>query len=355
MPISAAVTIGNITLKNPVICASTEYTMTCAGIRNAIHSGAGAVIAKSTNESVAAKKQLDKTDYRLFDSAWNPLPWDFNAPDDAILFCRSGLIQKEFKVWMQELIELDQLAKSQQSYVIPSLILADLDRAAESAKYIESLGFRALEFNIGAPHGDEAAKGAIILERAADRVKVITQRIREAINIPLWIKLTGQSENVAALVQAAKDGGADAVIVMGRLMGFIPDLTTHKPVLNTNAAIGGGWALPLACRWLAKSRACVGKDYPLLGTNGARTGLDIARFLLSGAYAVEMGSIVLAQGAVALSRAVSEFEAYLTTQNIDAQALIGRAADQIQTYADQTDRTGIWQQFIEPAAQDNQA
>ncbi len=60
----------------------------------------------------------------------------------------------------------------------------------------------------------------------------------------LWVKLTGQSENVAALAQAAKQAGADAVVMIGRPLGMLPDLETMRPLINTNAAHGGRWALP---------------------------------------------------------------------------------------------------------------
>src|SRR5262249_32479486 len=59
------VAVGRIELKNPVIAGSGEYSMTPGGIRAALAAGAAAVVAKSTNESAAAKAQLDGTDYAL--------------------------------------------------------------------------------------------------------------------------------------------------------------------------------------------------------------------------------------------------------------------------------------------------
>lgn len=344
------VAIGQIQLKNPIIAGSGEHVMTSGGIRACLAAGAGAVIAKSTNESAAAKAQLDGTDYVLLDSRWRKLPWNFNPPSDASVLCRSGLLQREFEPWLAELVTLDGEAKRQDAYVIPSLILADLEAAAAFAQRIEAAGLRALEFNIGAPHGDEAAKGAIVLERGADRVKAITARIRTATKLPLWIKLTGQSEDVAGLAAAARDGGADAVIMMGRFMGFLPDIETRRPMLGTSAALGGSWALPLTCRWLALSRKRLGSDFPLLATNGVRDGHDVARCLLAGASAVEMTSAVLTSGVRALSESVAEFGAYLSNQGLSAAALIGQAADALQSYAEQERRPGYWRNFVEPAA-----
>lgn len=79
-----AVNVGKIPLKNPVICGAGEATMSEEGIRAALHAGAGAVISKSTNETDAAKKQLDYTDYMLLDSRW------FLLSPTKILRCDTG-------------------------------------------------------------------------------------------------------------------------------------------------------------------------------------------------------------------------------------------------------------------------
>ncbi|MBX3551550.1 MAG: tRNA-dihydrouridine synthase [Pseudolabrys sp.] len=350
MTARAAVSLGAVDLKSPLICGSGEHLMYAQGIRQALAAGAAAVVSKSVNESEAARRQLDRTDYALLDSEWRRLPWDFNPPADASLFCRSGLAQQSFDEWLAMIAPLDREAKAQDAYVIASLILADLDHCVAMAKRIEEAGLRILELNIGAPHGNEAAPGAIVLERDSARVRTIVSRVRAAVKIPLWIKLTGQSEDVAALTLAAKEAGADAVTVMGRFIAFLPDIESFAPTLGTNAAFGGPWALPLTCRWLAQSRRAVGKSFPLLGTNGARTGLDIARFLLSGASAVQVTSAVFTGGFGVITRMRDDFAAYLDRKQVSAADLIGRAADQQGSYAEQQSRPGYWEQFVVPEA-----
>jgi len=344
------VAVGALPLKNPVICGSGEHTMTADSIRAALRAGVGAVVAKSVNESAAAKQQLDRTDYALLGSDWQRLPWDFAPPADAHLLCRSGLIQLEFETWMEQLVALDREAAAQGSYVIPSLILSDLDQCARYARAIEQMGLRVLEVNIGAPHGEEAARGAIVLERSGERIATIVRTLRAATRLPLWIKLTGQSEDVAALADAARQAGADAVVMMGRFMGFLPDLDSEAPMLGTSAALGGGWALPLTARWVALSRKRLGPDYPLLATNGARSGYDVARFLLAGACATEMTSAVFTGGYEVLARSVRELDEYLQHRGRTAVQLLGVAADRLASYADQASRPGYWQTFVPPAA-----
>jgi dihydroorotate dehydrogenase len=345
-----SVRLGGVRLNNPVIIGAGDHVMTAGALRAALASGAGAVVAKSINESEAAKRQLDGSDHVLLDSQWNRLPWSFDPPPDAMVFGRSGLHQMDSEAWIAEAVAQDREAAKAGQYVIGSIILADLGVACDLARAYQAAGIRILELNIGAPHGDEAVKGAIIQERAAHRVKEITQAVRAAVTIPLWIKLTGQSEDVAALAAAAKEGGADAVIVMGRFMALVPDVETRAPMLGTAGAIGGPWALALTCRWLAQSRKRLGKEFPLLGTNGARSGLDVARFLLAGARAVEMTSAVMAGGFEAARRAVQEFADYLARTGGSAEDLVGLAADRQVGYGVQPDRPGYWRAFVPPEA-----
>ena len=328
-----SVDLGRVRLKNPVICASGEPTLTAEGMRAAIAAGAGAVIAKSTNESQAARDQLEVADYVLLDEEWRPITWTAEAGPGASLLCRSGLVPVPFDDWLETLVAVDREARAADCVLAASLIVADLDATIAMARAIESAGLGWLEVNIGAPHADEAVPGALRLERDANRVAEITRRVRDAVRLPLAIKLTGQSDNVTALAQAAWQAGADQVVLCGRFLGFVPDLDTRAPVLGTFGAIGGGWALPLTLRWIAKTRQQLGRDVPLIGTNGARSGRDIARFMLAGARAVELCSLVMQAGYGGLSECVRELEEYLTSQGLGrAEDLVGLAADRAQSY-----------------------
>jgi dihydroorotate dehydrogenase len=164
----------------------------------------------------------------------------------------------------------------------------------------------------------------------------------------LWVKLTGLSSNLPALALAAKQGGADAVCMMGRFMGLVPDLDTFLPVLGTSAAYGGGWALPIVCRFLAQTRKAAGTEYPLLGTNGVRSGDDVVRMALCGASAVEVLSVTMHEGFQAITRIVEELNTFLKQRNLTFQDLVGRTADALAGYADQPETPGRWRDFVPP-------
>jgi dihydroorotate dehydrogenase len=111
-------------------------------------------------------------------------------------------------------------------------------------------------------------------------------------------------------------------------------------MLGTFGAIGGRWALPITLRSIAKARARLGQVVSLIGTNGARDGLDVARFLLAGARAVQMTTAILTDGAIALTRAIDGLDRYLTEQGVDATTIVGEAADHVLTYQEASARRG---------------
>ena len=317
------VRIGALALKNPVVAGSGEATMTAEQIRACLETGAAAVVAKSTNESEAAKAQLRAAEYVLLDEELEPRPVGPARRGDS-LFCRSGLLDEPFERWVETLAALDDEAAARDAYVVPSLIVADVDEAARRARELEEAGLRWLEVNVAAPHAEEAAGGAIRTGTG------LVAQVRAAVSIPLTVKVGGVDPVGSA--GAALDAGADAVCLTTRQQGFVPDLATRRPVLGTFAAIGGAWSLPLTLRHVAKTRLRYGPEASLIGTNGARDGHDVARFLLAGASAVQLTTILLTDGPEALTKALEQFAAYLDAQGIAARELVGEAADNVETY-----------------------
>lgn len=341
-----AVTIGALELKNPIIAAAAEHMIEADGVRAALAAGAGAVVVKSTNESSAAKDQLQRAEYLALDIGWNPVKWDASAPPEVTLATRSGLSPLGFAEWLDEVVHLDREARARSALLVPSLVLSQLEPALAMARQIEQAGLRVLEFNIGTPYGSQAAQQAVATELDPARVGEIVRAMRETVSLPLWIKLTGQSERVPALAEAAFGAGAQSVVMAGRLLGLIPDLDSMAPLLGTSLGVGGYWNLPLTCQWLALTRQHLGVGAPLIGINGVRDGWDAARVMLAGASAVGMASSVMLRGPGVLTQALEQLDAYLDAKGIAARDLIGRAADRRRSFHEMELRTDHWQDFV---------
>ena len=313
-----AVRLGSLPLKSPVICGAGEHVADEAGLRAAIDAGAAAVVAKSANESDDARRQWEVREQVLLDGG--------------SLFNRSGLVPLQWDEWLAVLTRADAHARAHDSYVVASIIPAGADALPGLAADVESSGVRWLELNLSAPHAGESRPGAVVRADTPDGAAALTAAVREAVSIPITVKLSGDGADVVALAKAAHAAGADHVAMIGRHMAFVPDLGTREPLLGTFGAISGDWTLPLTMRWVAKTRLAAGPDLPIVGTNGARDGGDVARLLLAGASAVQIATSVIVEGFDALVRITDELRAYLAQQGLDARDLVGQAADAATTY-----------------------
>jgi dihydroorotate dehydrogenase (NAD+) catalytic subunit len=333
--------VGSFPLINPVICGSGEPVMTEAGIRAALRAGAAGVIAKSVNEHPAAGRQLDRADYVRLDADGTP-----TAGQGVSLFNRSGLTQRDTVEWFAAIAAIDREVRPEGKFVAASVVYAEPEGAVSIANQAREAGLRVFELNAGAPHASEAAPGVIAQETNPDRLTGLVRQVRAVTGgMQLWVKLTGLSSSLPALAIAARQGGADAVCMMGRFMAVVPDLETFAPVLGTSAAYGGGWALPIVCRFLALTRKA-DSQLPLLGTNGVRSGGDVLRMALCGASATELLSVVMHEGFSGLTRVIGELDGFLAARGLTFRELIGRSADALMGYAEQPETPGRWRDFV---------
>jgi dihydroorotate dehydrogenase (NAD+) catalytic subunit len=331
MPVPELATeLGSLALKTPVMCGAGEHVADEEGLRAAIDAGAAAVVAKSANESDDARRQWEAREHVLIDGDRQVV--DGGSASGVSIFNRSGLVPLGWDEWLEVLVRADEYAAERGSYVVASIIPGDPGAVPGLAADVESAGLRWLELNLSAPHAGESRPGSVGRADTPKGAAALTAAAREAVSIPLTVKLSGDGADVVALALAAHAAGADHVAMIGRHMAFVPDLATRRPVLGTFGAIGGDWALPLTMRWVAKTRLAAGPALPIVGTNGVRDGGDVARLLLAGATAVQVATSVIVEGFDALTRITDELRAYLAQHDVDASELVGQAADAATTY-----------------------
>jgi len=312
------------------MCGAGEHVADESALRAAVDAGAAAVVAKSANESEDARRQWEVREQVLLDGAREVV--EPSSAEAVSLLNRSGLVPLPWDEWLAVLARADKYARTRGAYVVASIIPADPGALPTLAAEVESAGVRWLELNLSAPHAAESRPGSVVRADSPEGAAALTEAVREAVSIPVTVKLSGDGADVVALARAAHAAGADHIAMIGRHMAFVPDLATHRPVLGTFGAIGGEWALPLTMRWVAKTRLAAGSALPIVGTNGARTGGDVARLLLAGATAVQVATSVIVEGFGALARMTEELSTYLAQEDMAAADLIGQAADAVATY-----------------------
>jgi dihydroorotate dehydrogenase len=323
--------VGGLPARNPVWVGSSELTMSLAGIKACVDAGAGAVIAKSVNESEAARRQLSIAEYVFTDES-HAARADGTARLGDGLLNRSGLAQVELPQWLETLVAAQAYAAARDSAVIGSVTVAEAAPAARIAAELATV-VPAIELNVGAPHGREAAAGAVRQLTEAGSVARTVAEVRAAVPVPLLVKLPGQASDVLALADAAYRAGADAVTLVGRYPGFLPDLATGGAVMGSWGAWGSPGCLPMSLYWVSKAALRFGSSASIVGTNGARTAADVARFLASGARAVELVTAVWIAGPQVIREILTGLQTYLDETGRTLPSLIGAAARQAKPYA----------------------
>src|SRR3954447_11185233 len=210
MPPELAMQLGPIALRHPVICGSGEHVSSLDQLVAAVDAGAAAVVAKSANESDAARRQSDFATWVFLDERRQPAPEDARG---ATMLNRSGLVQEPWEQWVEIVARADAYAAARGSWVALSLIPGDPDELPRLAAEAEAAGLRWIELNLSAPHAHEAAPGAI--ERPSDpaRARELTAAVRDATTLPLTVKLGAENADVVALARAVREAGADAVVM----------------------------------------------------------------------------------------------------------------------------------------------
>jgi dihydroorotate dehydrogenase len=315
--------LGGLVAANPVWVGSSELTMTREGLFACIDAGAGAVAAKSVNESAAARRQLDIADYAFVSGDGSVRPPGAARLGDGLLN-RSGLAQVELDEWLSVLAAGCEYGAPRGCPVIGSITLGEPAAAARIGRAMADV-VPAVELNIGAPHGREAHAVRQLTE--ADAVREAVRTVRDAVEVPLFVKLPGQASDVVALAHAARSAGADAVGLVGRYPGFLPDLDGGA-VLGSWGAWSSPGCLPMSLYWVSKTRLALGADVPLIGTNGARTADDVLRFLASGASAVEVVTALWIEGPGAIAELVAGLE------GLDLDEFVGSALAGVREYAE---------------------
>ncbi len=144
----------------------------------------------------------------------------------------------------------------------------------------------AIEVNASCPNVKE---GGIAFGSSPEGVSLLTGRVRNATDKPVWVKLSPNVSDIGSVAQAAEGAGADAVSLVNTLVGMAVDHRTRRPKLsNVTGGLSGPAIKPVALRMVWE--ACKRVKIPVIGIGGIQTAADALEFLLVGASAVQVGT-----------------------------------------------------------------
>jgi dihydroorotate dehydrogenase (NAD+) catalytic subunit len=265
--IDLSVSIGSLTLKNPLIAASGCFGY---GVEYAD------VVDLSSLGGIAVKGLF------LNEREGHPAPRVVETPAGMLnAIGLQGIGVRRFVD--QKLPEL----RARRATVIVNVCGTTLDEYVEVSRILsDAEGVAAIELNISCPNIKE---GGIQFGCSLAGTFDVVSAVRKATALPLIPKLTPNVTDVASFARAAEDAGADAVSLVNTFLAMVIDIETRQPkISNVVGGLSGPAIRPIAVRMVHECRQTV--KIPVVGMGGIVDARDALEFMIAGATAVQVGT-----------------------------------------------------------------
>ncbi len=197
----------------------------------------------------------------------------------------------------------------------------------DMARQAQDAGAHAIELNMCCPNMSfnvaltESARteqtGASMGQNAA-AVSLILAAVRQAVSIPVFVKITPEGGRIAAVAKACFEQGADCVCSVANRLA-IADFDVEQPDQGpyrlqdepTLACFSGPWIKPLALRDVYEIRRAAGPGPAVEGTGGVAAWRDAVQMILCGADLVGVCTETMLRGFEFLPRWLKALGEYL--------------------------------------------
>jgi len=213
-------------------------------------------------------------------------------PTPRIAECASGIlnsigIQSE---GVRHFIAHDlPVLRRQEVPVIVSIAALTVDEFPKIAAILDAQqGISAIEVNISCPNLEAGGCSFGSDPEVSGR---IVRRVKSATRLPVIAKLTPNVSDITLIARSVEAAGADAVTLINTIGGMAIDIETQKPKLaNVFGGLSGPAIKPVGIKMVWQVYHAV--NIPIIGVGGVMTGEDAVEYILAGATAVGIGTVL---------------------------------------------------------------
>ena len=281
-------------LKNPVIIGASNLVTDLDILKKLEEAGASAIVYKSLfEEQVNLENFLLDEELSQYD----------NFDSESSSFFHKELYEagpEEF------LMNFKEAKKALNIPLIASLNAVFDDTWYEYAKKLEDAGADALELNFYNNPRDFGMRGSSILQEELDVLK----GVREAVSIPVSVKLSPFYTNILYTVKEHERAGAEGFVLFNKL--FQPDINieTEELVFPYNLSNPGEKKLPMRYAGLLYGEI----DADVCANTGIFTGEDVIKMILAGADTVQVVSTIYKNGPQYIAKILDDIELWMANK-----------------------------------------
>jgi dihydroorotate dehydrogenase (fumarate) len=288
-----------VDLKNPIVVSSSPLSHTVDSIRRVEDAGAAAVVMYSLFEEQIGFDSY-YIDYHLtqgIDSYAESLSY---FPD-----------MQSYNVGPDQYLNLIRRAKETVSIpIIGSLNGTSVGGWTDYATLIEEAGADALELNVYYLPTHPDITGVEVERLYFD----ILSAVRQAVTIPIAVKLSPFFSSVANMAGRLADHGADGLVLFNRF--YQPDFDLENLEVAPRLVLSNSDDLRLPLRWVAILYGRVSADLAI--TTGIHTSHDVIKGLMAGAKVTMMASELLQKGVRRIGQVLNELVTWLNEHEYES-------------------------------------
>ncbi len=215
----------------------------------------------------------------------------FGNPTPRIAECAAGMLNAVGlqnpgveQVIAQELPQLKEVFHKPVMANVSGFSIEDYAYTCQKLDREPQVGW--LEVNISCPN---VHNGGMSFGTSPEMAAVVTRAVKAVTTKPVYMKLSPNVTDIAAIARACEEAGADGVSLINTLMGMRIDLKRRRPVLaNGTGGVSGPAVFPVALRMVYQVYEAV--SIPIIGMGGVSSAEDVVEMMLAGATAVEVGA-----------------------------------------------------------------
>ncbi len=279
-------------LEHPVVVGASPLTMDAPSIQECAKAGAAAVVMKSLFEEQVRKDTAILSQSLLKEENMHTEVFDY--------------LQAQVGMRYGTLDYLENIRQAKASVNIPiiaSLNCVSTENWADMARELEAAGASALELNLGFVSSMKDANG----RQVEERLEKIVRCAREAVSLPLAVKLPNHFTCLQEMLQRCAAAGADGLVLFNRFW------TPEIDIEDESFSFPTGYSSPQELQPVLRDISLVAGRLRtnICANTGVYSGADVVRALLAGADCVQMVSSPLQYGREKIAETHQELNGWM--------------------------------------------
>lgn len=278
-------------LKNPIFGVSSILSRNLDSLKQLQDSGVSAVVMYCLFEELIQSEQ-EEASHLLSEEQF---------PEAAGFF--PEVIKPPYLKGEEYLHYLERVKAAVSIPIIGSLNATTPQGWVQYSKRMEAAGINAIELHLSWMPTDPNVTAETVEQTYVD----IVRNVKEAVSIPISVKVGPSFSAFANMAKKLEEAGADALVLFHRF--FAPDIDLEALEIGPDFQLSQSYEMRTPLFWIGILRGRIKAN--LAAAGGIHTAEDVIKLTMAGADVVMIASAILQRGAKHISRLLDDLSTWM--------------------------------------------